>query len=273
MNAAAKSRLGNKVSRIFGNYMDYSFLAGTHAYSDGKPNKSDADVVVVLQSSIQKARPHERETMCQRFTDAYLEVHSQINAKPDFLFPGELVTTLQVEDALRGRGLEVLDEGLSITPIYSDSQWDQDSELTYRALRSMSAFNGGQFLAGNERAFNKNREIAWGEIAKYLLCGKEYVRIESMLDDIVAGGKPYLGIAQTYEPGFSIIEGRYLEEVFSSLAKSKYIQEISYSLCKVNKKKLRAWEISRIDHIMAGEWRGSDIFNTKRRRDYVKQSM
>ncbi len=185
--------------KIFGQDLYFATLTGTYAYGDFS-KESDIDIFAVLKPSNASKELLEKR---KAFTEEYFRIHKKFNLKPDYLFPGEIISKDMLNDALKGRGFDVSYGLPYLKPITTEEEWTPERE--YRCWLSMAAFNNNQFIEGNKEEFQKARIAAASEISKFLLYDSKISSTKSanqirneILAGIIKGGKEYLGIRERH---------------------------------------------------------------------------
>jgi hypothetical protein len=257
------------IVNIFGNLIEYAFFSGRFAYGADKMNKSDIDIVIVLRNEFEHVNNKIAQEMIRKAVCKYLEIHRKYGYKPDVLFPGEYVTSKQIEDSLNGRGYHVSNGNIYLPIVDSEDYWDVH-ENEYRAWRSMCAFNNRKIIIGNKKLFYRNRKKAWREIIKFLLLNEEKITTKRVLNLIINGGKGYLGICSDYEPEFSKRESHIIKESLQYLENLGYVTKSSEEIYRPVRDKLNNWRKRVISRIQNNRWIGKQIINWNIVRSYVR---
>ena len=147
------------INTVFGNLVEYVFLSGRFAYGTDEKGKCDIDVITVLKNEFENVDSKIAQEMIKKAASTYLEIHAKYGYKPDMLFPGEYITSKQVEDSLNGRGYHLRNGNVYLPIVCSDDYWLR-YENEYRAWRSMSAFNNASIISGKV----KSKLNDWQEI-------------------------------------------------------------------------------------------------------------
>lgn len=158
---------------------------------------SDIDVVFVFKN----LSPDKLERVVESIKKDYFEIHMQLNLKADKLWPGEYITACILNEALEGRGFDLKNGILHLSPIKSDLECTINR--LYRYWWSMLLFS--KFLCGDKRAYEKYKEKAWRLAVSFILYNftkrydKRLYTIEDFYDFISEGGKEFLGITRKYK--------------------------------------------------------------------------
>ena len=110
----------------------YLFLSGHYAYNI-VDIFSDLDLSLILDDSVYLLSQKVLNERRDRFSDLYKRLHRKYNIKTDNLYHGEIITDSMVNDVINGRGFQVKNNKLHLTPIESHTDWLKDEELDFRA--------------------------------------------------------------------------------------------------------------------------------------------
>jgi len=196
------NRFKKEIKEIFGDLVNYAFLAGRFAFEKAEKGKSDIDCIVVLKNkAYQDIFIKER---LFKFIQAYLSIHRDYNYKPDLHFPGDVITQWQMNIACMGKGLKSKKDDINLLPIKTDSDWNLEN-VDYRVWITEIAFNNNSFILGRKKIYERDRDKAVMMLLKYLvtiemnkICSS-YVLTRVILD----GEETFLGFSRRYEPYFS----------------------------------------------------------------------
>ncbi|MCM8803279.1 MAG: hypothetical protein NC827_08245 [Candidatus Omnitrophica bacterium] len=259
------------IKRTFGNLVEYAFFSGRFAYNTAEIDKSDIDIIIVLKNEFESVDNKIAQRIIKKAVTKYLEIHEKYGYKPDLLFPGEYVTSRQIEDSLAGRGYHINERNIYLPIVCSEDYWNiQENE--YRAWRSMSAFNNRELIIGNEKLFQKNRRKAWVEIIKFLFLEGRKLTPEKIFERIINGGEGYLGICKDYEPEFSKQELYIVKKSLQYLENQGFVinnQEENYTVVE---NKLNSWQEEIINRLRHSNWNGKHIVDWNNLRTYVKDT-
>jgi hypothetical protein len=165
--------------KYFGELYEYCYQTGSFVYGGGTPGKSDLDIAVVFKDAVSSMPKADLLGRLDPFIDGYLQLHKEVGYSPDTVFPGEYITISMVNDAIKGRGFHVSEDGNLYLPKASTEYFLEDSERWYRAWLSQSAFN--VFLKGDRLLWEDNKKRGWQTLL--LFKGTTDLRDESFTID------------------------------------------------------------------------------------------
>lgn len=233
---AAGTELLQSTQDIFGRRCKAAWLSGSFAYQGARPNRSDVDVVVVLENST--ALPADCETLrlIRLFVDAYLDVHARHGFDPDVDFPGEFVTPAMLEQAIGWRGLAWEGRAAEAFPsVDCDDYWLGRPNRWYNAWLSMTAFS--RFPVGDRIYHSTMKVAAWAAVAKFLLLRTNRRRLSP--DEMLLGLDQF-GVKPRY-PDFWAAERSWVDRALDEL-QAEGALAFSDGIIEPNTDRLRQWE-------------------------------
>lgn len=165
-----KDAFKEAIDASFGDFVKYSFLTGSINYIPEHifRAKSDVDLLVLLSDDILKSgETKERRTY---FNDRYKQIHQDFDLKPDYVFPGEVISESMLTEVKEGRGFEKNKDRLTYKKITGKNQeWLDNPDLEFRCWRSMYFFTKNKgLIIGDRDQFNKDREEVILPLLMYL---------------------------------------------------------------------------------------------------------
>lgn len=222
----------------FRNDLLYSFFAGKVAHG-AQQTQSDIDCIVVLkETALNNSTTKER---VKKFVDDYLRIHAAYGFLPDLDFPGDVITKLQKEEAIAGRGFCLKDK-FHCPLIRTNKDWDKEN-VDYRIWLTEIAFNNNHLIAGNKTLFQEDSSRAVDTIVKFLLInynGK--IRSNILVQMIKDRGKPFLGFSKNYGDLDNYIEEKIRQSLYRLLQVGFIAQNRVDNQFIVVNKKLDEWQ-------------------------------
>jgi hypothetical protein len=229
--------------RHFRGYVRLVVTSGTFAYGGATKGKSDVDILVVCEEAITDVPRQDLFTRLRSFIEDYVSIHRKYDYRPDTTFPGEYITTSNVEDALAGRGFHVMEDGGLHLPMASDDYYMQDPERWYRAWRSALAF--GKCLHGSEEEFAEMKNQAWDVIILYVLLQNDLTSVNSsaLFDVMIDPENKWNGIGITAKyKSFRDDERMYVESALLRLSANGFLTLSDDGSYAPNMTKIKEWE-------------------------------
>ena len=227
----------------------FLFLSGHFAY-DRVDIFSDIDISLVLKDSIYNLPQPVLLEKRKSFTSLYKRVHKKYNVRINDKFPGEIATESMIDDIIAGRGFQIKNNKLFLTPILKPEDWLKSEELDFRAWMGIITFNNNKVILGNKRKFFNLRFGAFLTVLKFLITqlgGNQFSYLDfknEILTLLIRRGKPFLGIDETLNPTFSLETNVLLDLGIDSLIKQRFLtfKEENFLLIKkcflIGKKRL-----------------------------------
>lgn len=238
----------NTIESYFGNSLEFAFFSGRMAFGILEKGKSDIDIVIVMNDNGLRNFKNLR----RKFVDFYFNVHKKYGLVPDSLWPGEFLTILQLEEALKGRGFDIVKGRLDLLNAVNDSDWCYDR--MYRIWLVMIYLS--KFLAGDKELYETFRSNASMLILKFLIYkfNLNSVTPESISKLIIGGGKGFLGIRTVYERVFHKVMIKTIENSIGGLLKEGFLFKMRNKVM-VNKPKIEIWSIEVLRLLKSDKWR------------------
>lgn len=188
-----KDQYKTAINKHFKEEVAYSFISGGFTYGGAIRGKSDIDIVSVFFPDAKSKDEKKFWNGMSGFVDDYLSIHKQHGYVPDITFPGEYITTSQVQDAIAGRGFQVSDHNRLYLDAVTPTYYLEDSERWYRAWLSQSAFS--DFITGDRELFLRNKEKAWKTVSMFNLLSIDQrdITTSSFLDYLVSNPNKKVG--------------------------------------------------------------------------------
>lgn len=241
------------ITRHFGEYVRFVITSGTFAYGGATKGKSDVDILLVCEQEITEMPRQDLFARLIAFIEDYVEIHRKHDYCPDTTFPGEYITTSNVEDALAGRGFHLTEEGVLHLPVASDDYYMQDPERWYRAWRSALAF--GKCLYGNEKGFDSVKNQAWEIVILYVLLQRNIASINhsTLFDTMIDPENKWNGIGITAKyKSFREDERVHVERALLRLSTKGFLSLAENGTYAPDMGKIREWETGLVAKLADG---------------------
>jgi len=190
-----RQEFSDSINRNFDKLLDFSFFSGRFAFDSAEKLKSDIDCIVVLNNL---AYGQNMVPRLEGFVRDYIRIHKTYNYLPDVHFPGDVLAKAQLNESLQGRGYEVIEDSLCLSPIISEQDFDK-LDMDYRIWRNEMCFNNGRFICGDYVRFKQSRVLATKSIISFLVAEGEICQNpEEIIQLILKKGRSYFGIDSKY---------------------------------------------------------------------------
>jgi len=240
--------LQTKVTAHFNDQLAFTACSGSYMYGHHSNSKSDIDMMVILKSTENRTQ---QLLLVEEFIPHYLAFHKELQQTPDLDFPGEYVTTSQIEDAINGRGFDSDkdEEKITLSSITADYFCEQ-IDNSYRLWLSMMAFS--LYVAGDLASFCDYKMRALTTIIKYLLFESQasHADAQSLLDYLLSNTdkNASFGITEKYS---AIVqqELHFFELALHFLYTEGVLCAPSNGIYTVNCHAIQDWQISVLHHL------------------------
>ncbi|MBI2453109.1 hypothetical protein HYV56_00220 [Candidatus Peregrinibacteria bacterium] len=241
------------ITRNFREYVRLVITSGTFAYGGATKGKSDVDILVVCEEGITNLSRKDLFDWLTSFIEDYIGIHKRHDYCSDTTFPGEYITTSNVEDALAGRGFHVTEDDALHLPMASDDYYMKDPERWYRAWRSALAF--GKCLHGSEEEFAEMKNQAWEMIILFVLLQNDLTSVSSstLFDVMIDPENKWNGIGITAKyKSFRDDERVYVESVLLRLSANGFLTLSDDGSYTPNMTKIKEWEAEVVKRLKDG---------------------
>lgn len=222
---------------IFKDKLVYSGISGSLVYGGAIPNESDIDWFVVIKDN--NLTTYQREELTKMFEQAYYQLNSKFNFRPDSNWPGELITLSDILKSVKGKGIEVKYRDVCTGNSYLTPS---DPIVSYYMWLCFISFS--TFVSGDSQAYSNHKLLAWESLVKYcfVVNGFKELKANEILNNIKGkyNNNLHFGWHERYFK-FDDKENETVKQAINSLLLKEYISLRENGLVSPNMPKIIEW--------------------------------
>jgi hypothetical protein len=253
----AKSLFTDAIQAIFPpSHVSYAFLTGGFVLGT---SSNDIDIVVVLRRDRLTAYDMAQyQNIACRFSEEYLTIHQKLGYLPDLDFPSDILTDVQIENAIEGRGFDLMNQKLALRSI-SDNDGFLDEKIDYRVWLWELLTTSEGFITGSYEDFRRDRLKAIETITLFALCSSDPITSDvALLQRMVL----VTGLDERYLTPRSDVWSLFTDVLTTLERRHALMYDQHPGAIIASTQWMHSWEAARIEKLTTHVWDGTLLFGS-----------